>query len=236
MELIVKNSVEEISQEVASKIINVVQHKPNAVLGLATGSSPLLAYQDVVAMSKSLDVSFRNIQTFNLDEYIGNVDEKMTYRYFMNENLFKRLDININSTHFPSPESPEKYDELIRQSGGIDLQILGVGQNGHIAFNEPYTDFQSSTHIVTLDSKTRADNARFFPSLDAVPTQAISMGLQTIIKSKKIIVLVIGDNKVSALKKLLCHETDLSFPASILNNHPNVVVYTTYDLYKKAIS
>ncbi len=236
MDVIVKTNEDDIAQEVASKILGVVRKKPNAILGLATGSSPLATYRHLAQLHEATGVSFKEVSTFNLDEYLGHVDEQRTYRFFMRENLFKYLDLSADNIHFPSAEKPELYDALIDQDGGIDLQLLGVGQNGHIAFNEPHTAFNSTTHIVTLDEKTRQDNARFFKSIDEVPTQAISMGLQTIMKAKKIIVLVMGDNKVDALKRLLHQQNDPAFPASVLNAHPNVTLYTTYDLFKKAIS
>ncbi|MFA6852065.1 MAG: 6-phosphogluconolactonase [Bacilli bacterium] len=140
----------------------------------------------------------------------------------------------INSSIITNEELLEKYDDEIDKAGGIDIQLLGIGSNGHIAFNEPFTPFDSKTHIVKLDDKTRNDNARFFSNIDEVPTHAITMGISTIMKAKEIILVILGDSKVSALKQLLCLEPDESFPASVLSKHPNIKVYTTMDLFKKA--
>jgi glucosamine-6-phosphate deaminase len=234
MELIIKNTANDIASDVARHIVRLVEHKPEAILGLATGSSPLDIYRKIIHFHRQKKISFAQVKTFNLDEYIGPVVEDQTYRYFMHENLFKHLDLDVKKTNFPDATLLEKYDEHIEQAGGIDIQILGIGSNGHIAFNEPFTPFDSKTHIVKLDEKTRKDNARFFASLNEVPTHAITMGLSTIMKAKEIVLIILGDAKVTALKQLFCMEADETFPASVLSSHPNVKVYTTMDLFKKA--
>ncbi|MFA7125992.1 MAG: glucosamine-6-phosphate deaminase [Bacilli bacterium] len=234
MEIIIKNQTKDIAIEVAKHIIEIVEQNPKSVLGLATGSTPLDIYRNISKLASVLKVSFANVTTFNLDEYLGPVAVEQSYRYFMHENFFKFLDVDLINTKFPNEELLEKYDDEIDKAGGIDIQLLGIGSNGHIAFNEPFTPFDSKTHIVKLDDKTRNDNARFFSNIDEVPTHAITMGISTIMKAKEIILVILGDSKVSALKQLLCLEPDESFPASVLSKHPNIKVYTTMDLFKKA--
>lgn len=224
MKLVIKNK-EEIAKSVAQIIVDEVKNNPKCVLGLATGSTPLDTYKKVIEISKLDKVSFKEVTTFNLDEYVG-LDEKndQSYRYFMNENLFKHLDFNRLNHHFPLIDNYEKYDDLILQHGGIDIQILGIGSNGHIAFNEPGTSFESLTHITKLASSTIKDNSRFFNSIDDVPKEAITMGLKSIIQARKIILIATGKNKREAVKKLLSGEIDISCPATILNTSLNEVL------------
>lgn len=235
MEIIIKNSISEIGETIAKEIAHHINLNPKTILGLATGSSPVEVYQALIKLNKANVVSFKDVKSFNLDEYLGEVDFDKTYRFFMNEELFKHIDINLSNTHFPSIHLLDKYDEAIEEAGGIDIQLLGIGQNGHIAFNEPGTAFYSKTHVVTLAEKTRQDNSRFFESLDKVPTHAVTMGLSTIMKAKEIIMIVYGDNKVETLKTLMSTKEDEHFPASILVSHPNVKIFTTLDLYNRAI-
>ncbi len=218
MELYVLRSKEEIGLEVARRIVERVKENPNIVLGLATGSTPLPTYKAIVKYSLSENVSYKNVTTFNLDEYVG-LDENnnQSYRFFMNDNLFKYLDFGTTSHHFPSLENISSYDEEIEKYGGIDIQILGIGSNGHIAFNEPFTDIKEKTHVVKLSENTIKDNSRFFNSIDEVPTKAITMGLETILKSKEIILIATGKNKSVAVKKMLEGTYDPSCPASSLN-------------------
>lgn len=234
MELIVKESQLEIGISIAKEMVKKIKKNPHTILGLATGSSPLAVYRELINQYQKGQVSFKDVITFNLDEYLGEIPEEKSYRFFMYNEFFKHVDINLENTHFPSQSSLDQYDQIIKNAGGIDIQLLGIGQNGHIAFNEPGTSFESKTHIVTLDEKTRIDNSRFFESLEKVPTQAITMGLDTIMNAKEIIMIVLGDNKVQTLKALFGKEKDEDFPASILSTHPNVKVYTTLDLFKKA--
>lgn len=218
MELYVLRSKEEIGLEIGRRIVEKVKENPNIILGLATGSSPLPTYEAIVKYSINEKVSYKNVKTFNLDEYVG-LDEnnKQSYRYFMNENLFKYLDFNKDSHHFPSIENMSNYDEEIKNSGGIDIQLLGIGSNGHIAFNEPFTSIEERTHIVSLSENTIKDNSRFFNSIDEVPTKAITMGLKTILESKEIYLIATGKNKSKAIKKMLEGKYDPSCPASCLN-------------------
>lgn len=222
---------EDMSEKSAEAIIERVKAKPTITLGLATGSTPIGTYQNIIKDHKENNTSYQDVTTFNLDEYIGfSSMHPQSYRYFMNEQLFKHLDIKKENTHIPHGDRDDMYEEcvdyeaLIRKNGGIDLQILGLGSNGHIGFNEPGTSFKSRTHVVNLASSTRVANARFFNSMDEVPTQAITMGIETIMESKEIILLVSGEKKREALEKLLHGDVHENFPASILRKHPNFLI------------
>lgn len=223
--------------KVASEIIiKQVQQKPNAVLGLATGGTPIGTYRYLVEDYQKNQTSYHKIHTINLDEYIGlNHEDSRSYSYYMNDHLFQ--DINIppeqtilpNATNSDCQKESEKYEERIESLGGIDLQILGLGENGHIGFNEPGTSFASKTRVVKLTESTRNANARYFQSIDEVPTYAISMGIATIMKSKEIILLVSGKNKATILTQLLTSNITEELPASILKTHPNVTVIADKD-------
>ncbi len=231
MEVIIKKSKEEIGAEIAKRILDDIKENDHLVLGLATGSSPLPLYKSIVEQSKKENISFKNIKTFNLDEYYG-LDEKndQSYRYFMNENLFKYLDFKKDSHNFPLASNYEHYDELIDENGGIDIQILGIGENGHIAFNEPGTPLDSKTHITFLSENTIENNARFFKNIAEVPTKAITMGLSTILKSRKIYLIATGKNKASAINIMLKGEYEKYCPASALNlKNDNVFIYLDED-------
>ncbi len=222
MKVVICKNKDEIAKLVSNRILDLIKQKPNCVLGLATGSTPIETYKKIIEDGKNVD--FSNVITFNLDEYCGNKDFTQSYRYFMDTNLFNGININKDNTHFPDENNPEQYDKDILSKGGIDLQILGIGANGHIGFNEPYTDFTSITHITKLTEKTIKDNSRFFKCIEDVPTSAVSMGISTIMKSKEIILIATGDNKKDAIKKAL-EGIDVSCPASALNNHDNVTFY-----------
>jgi len=232
MELIIKENKNEIGIEIAKIIINEVRLNPRCVLGLATGSSPLPIYENLIKFSKEENIDFSEVTTFNLDEYLGiNKEDKNSYRYFMYENLFKYLNIKKENINFPSEENYLIYDDLILSKGGIDIQLLGIGANGHIAFNEPYTNKDSKTHIVNLTKKTIEDNSRFFDSIDLVPKKAITMGLNTISKSKKVILIATGKNKSEAIKKVLEEKYIESIPASLLNEIDNSFIYLDKECY-----
>lgn len=226
------DSAEEIAKIVSDRIISLVKEKPDCILGLATGSTPLQTYQKVIEKAKKQNVSFLKVRTFNLDEYLDNPIKEQSYRYFMDENLFDKIDIKKENTHFPPFENPAAYDEEILSCGGIDLQILGIGRDGHIAFNEPGTPFDSMTHIASLDEKTIKDNSRFFESIDQVPKKAVTMGLATIMKAKEIILIATGKNKAEAIYKMT-QGLDTKTPASILNKHNNTTVYIDNDIRKE---
>lgn len=202
----VKNS-EEAGLRASTIISNRIKNNPSIVLGLATGSSPLPTYANLISKHRKGKLSFANVTTFNLDEYRGlNGDHPQSYRFFMNNNLFKEIDINLEKTFVPdglNPSEAANYDNLIAEAGGIDLQLLGLGLNGHIGFNEPGTSFESLTHIVGLTDSTIEANARFFESKEDVPTQAISMGLKSIMNAKEIILIATGTNKAVAVSQLV---------------------------------
>ena len=231
----------EIEKEIANVFIEKVKENPNCVLGLATGSSPLGIYKNLIEACKNGEVSFKNVKTFNLDEYIGlDGNHDQSYRYFMNHNLFNHIDINKVNTHVPSGFVPSDeiaalYDEAIKAAGGIDIQLLGLGSDGHIAFNEPGTPFDSLTHIAELTEQTITDNARFFASIEDVPTKACTMGLQSIMNAKKIVLIALGKNKVEAVRKLIHGEIDINWPCTILKNHPDVTIYVDSDLKVAAV-
>ena len=234
-------SKEKMNAEIAQLFINTVKEKPNAILGLATGSSPLGVYHNIIEAYKAGEVSFKEVKTFNLDEYVGlDGTHEQSYRYFMNHNLFDHIDIDKENTHVPCgtgdyEELAKEYDQQIEQAGGIDLQILGIGSDGHIAFNEPGTPFSSLTHVAELAESTIQDNSRFFNSIEEVPTKAVTMGLASIMKAKKIVLIATGANKADAIRGLLLGLITEKLPCSILRNHPDVTIYVDRDAYSKVI-
>lgn len=234
MKFVVCKTPEEIGEKIAKEMIELIQDKPNAILGLATGSSPIPTYKHLIEAYAKREVSFREVSSFNLDEYINPPFEEATYRYFMKDNLFSHVDIDLKNTHFPSKENMKEYDEEIVKAGGVDFQILGIGRDGHIGFNEPNTPFDSKTHIAELDESTRVANARFFHSLEETPTEAITMGLSTIMQARHIVMIVSDLSKVDALKALLKGEEDLMWPATVLVNHPSVEIFVTEEVFDAA--
>ncbi|CDQ38991.1 MULTISPECIES: glucosamine-6-phosphate deaminase [Virgibacillus] len=229
MELLKVSNYDEMSERACSFIIEKINHTSLPVLGLATGSTPEGLYQHLIRSYQNDEASFNHVHTFNLDEYVGLPKaDKNSYDYYMNEKLFKHIGIPREQTHLPNGNAPDlkqeasDYESLIQQTGNVDIQILGLGLNGHIGFNEPGTPFSSRTHVVDLDDSTREANARFFSSINEVPEQAITMGIETIMESNEIILLVSGESKAAALARLMDGEVSEDFPASILNRHPNV--------------
>lgn len=220
-----------LSEEAFQVMKEVVTSKERPVLGLATGSSPIGLYQNMIKDHKENGTSYKNVVTFNLDEYVGlKKNHSQTYYTFMNENLFSGLDINQDNVHIPVGDSSdlkkecEVYEQAMKDYQ-VDIQLLGIGSNGHIGFNEPGTSFDSLTHIVTLKEKTREDNARFFiPLNEEVPTQAITMGIATIMKSKKVLMVASGEGKADAVARMINGPISEDLPASVLQNHPDVVV------------
>lgn len=230
---------ERMNAEIAKIFIDTIKEKPNCILGLATGSSPLGVYSLLIEAYKNNEISFKDVKTFNLDEYVG-LDETsdQSYRYFMNHNLFDHIDINKGNTHVPSgtgdfEKSAEEYDAMIEEAGGIDLQILGIGSDGHIAFNEPGTPFGSLTHVAELAQSTIEDNSRFFNSIEEVPTKAVTMGLASIMKAKKIVLIATGENKAEAIQGLLQGLITENLPCSVLRHHPDVTIYVDKAAYSK---
>lgn len=231
MKVIEVKNYAEMSKKAGELIVSRINTLENPVLGLATGSTPEGLYQHLIETYKQGNVSFENITTFNLDEYVGlEQNDPQSYYYFMNEKLFRHVDISMERVHIPNGSAADlekeclEYEQAIEAAGGIDFQVLGIGGNGHIGFNEPGTSFSSKTHVVELEESTIQANARFFNSIDEVPTKAISMGIETIMKSKEILLLISGEAKAEAAAKLLKGEVSEDFPASILNNHENVTV------------
>jgi glucosamine-6-phosphate deaminase len=231
MKIIEVKNYQEMSLAAAQYIINMLKNTPKLTLGLATGGTPQGVYQNLIEDYKKNGTSYAQVTSFNLDEYIGlSKDDPNSYYTYMYENLFKHINISLQQTNIPSGMNAnlqsecEEYENKIQQYGGIDLQLLGIGSNGHIGFNEPGTSFQSKTHVVDLTQSTREANARYFTSIEEVPTQAITMGIQSIFKSKEILLLASGKAKQDAMVKLLNGDVTESFPASILKQHPNATI------------
>ena len=217
MELIVLKK-EDIAREIAKEIVTLINRKNNACLGLATGSSPIGVYQELIKAYNNKFVSFKNVKTYN-------------------KNLFEHIDINKENIHIPDGLNSSKcigtYEQEIAKDGGIDFQILGIGSNGHIAFNEPGTSFSSHIHVVKLKESTIKDNSRFFESIDDVPTSAISMGLQSIMNAKRIVLIATGLNKAEAIFRLFTEDENENLPASILKSHPNCTIYADEEAASK---
>ncbi|MBQ4061596.1 MAG: glucosamine-6-phosphate deaminase [Christensenellaceae bacterium] len=230
---IIIDTPEKIAQMAAQHYVELLNKKPGAVLGYATGSTPLGLYAELAKLNSEGKLSFKNATTFNLDEYAGlEPTHDQSYRYFMNENLFTKIDIPLENTHVPSgidTASAGAYDEAIAAAGGIDLQLLGIGNNGHIGFNEPGTPFSSITHVVDLTESTRLANSRFFESIDEVPTQAVSMGIKTVMNAKSIILIALGKAKAEIIKATIQGDVTPDVPASVLQLHPDVVMYLDYE-------
>ncbi|MBP5791107.1 MAG: glucosamine-6-phosphate deaminase [Kiritimatiellae bacterium] len=242
MEIVICKTREEASKLAAKAIIDQVKAKPKSVLGLATGSTPVLMYKELGKAVKAKKVSFREVKSWNLDEYYGLAPtHDQSYRYFMNENLFKFIDINIKNTHVLNglAKDPVKeckaYEAAIKRAGGIDLQVLGIGSDGHIAFNEPGTSLASRTSVVYLTPSTIKDNARLFfkGKMDEVPTRALSMGVGTICEAKKIILLAFGEGKQDAVKGMVEGGVSQFCTASALQMHPDAWVYCDEAAAKK---
>ena len=236
MKVVVGNNVE-ISRLIAEEFIKQINEKPNSVLGLATGTSPLQVYANLVEANKVGRVSFKDVATFNLDEYIGlEGTHEQSYRYFMNTNLFDHIDIDKKRTHVLKGVGDyeayaKQYDDEIASFGGIDLQILGIGSDGHIAFNEPGTSFDSLTHVAELAESTIVDNSRLFNDISEVPTKAVTMGLKSIMNARKIVLIATGKNKAKAIKDLLLGEKTEDVPCSILQDHPDCTIYVDEAAY-----
>ena len=231
MNFIKVKTYDELSARAAAIICGQVALKPNCVLGLATGSSPLGAYAKIAEKYNAGEVDFSAVTSINLDEYVGlDGDHDQSYRYFMNNNLFKNINIDIENTHVPNgcatdvDSECKAYDALIESVGGIDLQLLGIGLDGHIGFNEPDTYFEKATHKVELDPSTIDANARFFASRDDVPTTAITMGMGGIMSAKKVLLIANGKGKKDIVEKAFFGPITPAVPASILQLHPDLTV------------
>ena len=221
----------DMSRKAANIISAQIIMKPNCVLGLATGSTPVGAYKQLIEWYNKGDLDFSRVKTANLDEYKGLTrDNDQSYYNFMKQNLFMHVNIDVTNTHIPdgmeadTEKEAARYEEILRNLGGIDLQILGLGHNGHIGFNEPSDIFPKDTHIVDLQESTIEANKRFFESADQVPRQAYTMGIGTIIRAKKILLMVSGEDKAEILYNALCGPVTPKVPASILQLHPDVII------------
>ena len=231
MNILIYDTQEQVNKVGATIIANIVLTKPDAILGLATGGTPVGIYKELVEKNKQGLVSFANVSSYNLDEYVGiDGEHDQSYRYFMNENLFNHIDINKANTHVPNGKAEDveaecvRYDAEIEAAGQVDIQLLGLGHNGHIGFNEPDESQKAGTHVVELAQETRQANARYFASIDEVPTHAITMGVGTILKAKKVLLVVKGEDKADIVKQALQGPITTQCPASLLQLHPNLTV------------
>ncbi len=229
--LIVAEDYDQLSQKAAQLVANQLSQKPASVIGFATGSTPLGLYRELITMYQSKKVSFDQMISFNLDEYIGlSRNHPQSYYRFMWDNLFSHIGMDEKRIHFPpgifhdQQTICHQYEEQIAQTGGIDLQILGIGVNGHIGFNEPDEVFTLPTHIVELADETIQANSRFFDNEAEVPKRAITMGIRSIMQAKSILLLANGENKAEAIQKMFTDKADPRIPASILQLHTNVTL------------
>ncbi len=232
MEVIIKETYEEMSRAAAHEVARLLNTKPNAVLGMATGSTPLGLYQELVRLHREEGLDFSQVTTFNLDEYVGlPPDHPQSYHYFMHENFFKHVNVPQQNIYIPSGNTSNYrafcgwYEQRIEECGGIDLQILGIGSDGHVAFNEPGSSLTSRTRLKTLAKQTIDDNARFFDKAEDVPIYAITMGVGTILEARELILLANGDNKAWAVGAAIEGPVTGMVTASALQMHPYAKVY-----------
>ncbi|MCQ2770722.1 MAG: glucosamine-6-phosphate deaminase [Clostridia bacterium] len=240
MKTIVCKDYDEMSKKAAQIVKELIINKEDSVLGLATGSSPVGMYKCLIEDYKAGVISFKNIKTINLDEYYPiDPTHNQSYRYFMNENLFDHVDICKSNTYVPDGLAKDvdkfcdEYEALYDKLGGADIQILGIGRNGHIGFNEPSNELIDKTHLTDLKEDTIKANARFFDSINDVPTKAITMGIGTIMKAKKIIVVANGENKADAVYNMLKGQVTGMCPASMLQKHQDATLICDELAYSK---
>lgn len=239
MRIIIANNKDEFKNFAFNEVYKVIKNNPSATLGLATGSTPLPLYAEMINDHVAHGTSYKNVTTFNLDEYVGLPStHKESYINFMTRNLFSKIDVDMKNVNIPCgtaenvDEECRRYSALLKNAV-IDIQVLGIGANGHIAFNEPGTPFDSTTHRVWLTEKTILDNSRFFNSIDEVPKSAITMGIGEIMRAKKILMLANGKNKADAVFNMIAGKVDESCPASVLQMHPSVTVILDKDSASK---
>jgi glucosamine-6-phosphate deaminase len=233
MELILKETSESASKAAARLVARLIREKPGAVLGLATGSTPLMLYRELIRIHQEEGLDFSGVTTFNLDEYIGLPKEHdQSYGYYMRKHLFSQINISPENIHIPDgmtedvPAACAAYEDAIREAGGIDLQVLGIGTDGHVGFNEPTSSFASRTRIKTLTPQTLKDNARFFDGDESkVPHHCITMGIGTIMDARCTLMLAFGDPKAEAIAAMVEGPVTASVPASILQHHPRAKVF-----------
>ncbi|MDB8794712.1 glucosamine-6-phosphate deaminase [Romboutsia sp. 1001216sp1] len=240
MRILVCKDYNEMSKKAAQMIASQLTLKPDSVLGLATGSTPIGMYKELVSMYEEGLIDFSEVKTFNLDEYFElPKSNEQSYDYFMRENLFNHINIKEENIHIPNgmTDNIEKecknYDEAIKEAGGVDIQVLGIGHNAHIGFNEPTINFERGTHLVNLKESTIEANARFFDSIDEVPKKAITMGTGSIFKSKKIMLLASGEGKAEAIYNTVYGKVLPEVPASILQFHNDIVLILDKDSASK---
>ena len=231
MELVRAKDYNDMSRKAANVISAQVILKPNSVLGLATGDTPKGTYLQLAEWQKKGDCSFAKASSYNLDEYVGlTPDHPQSYHYFMRKNFFDLVDIDLANTHVPDGAADDveqacvDYDRIVAEAGYPDLQLLGIGRNGHIGFNEPDDHFARGTHVVDLTESTIEANSRLFDSVDEVPRQAVSMGIQTIMYARRILILASGEDKAKAVRDMVYGLITPQVPASILQLHPNCTV------------
>ncbi|WP_312813171.1 glucosamine-6-phosphate deaminase [Sedimentibacter sp.] len=231
MEVIIKNNYQEVSEAAAEYLLNAVKSKPNAVLGLPTGSSPIGMYKILISEYKNNNVSFENVKTFNLDEYMGlDRNNDHSYYYFMNENLYSHVNLKPENINIPDGMAKDinqeaiRYENKLKTEGPMDIMFLGIGNNGHIGFNEPDEYFEPFTHEVKLTQDTIEANARFFEKIEDVPTKAITMGVKTISSARKIVLIAAGSAKATAIAKTVNGKITTKVPASILQMHDDVTI------------
>ena len=239
MRLIVTKNYEEMSKVAAKEMAEDIKRNPEIVLGLATGGTPVGMYKELIRMYNEGELDFSKVTSIHLDEYVGlSGDHDQSYRYFMNTNLFNHINIDKNNTFVPNglAENVEEecmaYDSRIQDMGGIDLQLLGLGANGHIGFNEPGEALSVGTHLTDLKESTIEANARFFDSIDDVPRKAITMGLGGIMKAKKIMVIASGEGKAEVVKAMMSGKITTEIPATMLQMHRDVILIVDEDAAK----
>lgn len=237
MKVLKVNNNEELSLKAMEMVIDVLHSYETPVFGLATGSTPKKMYKYLVEQYNKKAISFANAISFNLDEYVGLAPtDTFSYRYYMEKHLFGKVNMKEEHVYIPNglaedlTSECEKFEEQIKKVGPIHLQILGVGLNGHIGFNEPGTSFTSRTHVAKLEESTRQVNSRFFNSIDEVPKEALTMGIGTIMEAEQIVLLVQGDHKAEILKEIIYGDVTENVPASVLQTHPNALVITDIDV------
>ncbi|QRG66508.1 glucosamine-6-phosphate deaminase [Brevibacillus choshinensis] len=231
MKLVITKDYDDLSKQAARLIADEVKQRPDTVLGLATGGTPVGMYRELIAIHQKEGVDFSQASSFNLDEYVGlSGQHPQSYRAYMDENLFDHINLPREKTNVPHGDAADlgaeckRYEQAIAAAGGIDIQVLGIGNNGHIGFNEPGSAKDTTTRVVQLTSSTIEANARYFDTIEEVPTQAISMGIRTILSAKKIVLLASGKAKAEAVQHMLEGEMTSDVPASLLQQHPDVTV------------
>jgi len=240
MRIIIVDSKEEMGKKAASLVSSQIILKPDSVLGLATGGTPLGMYKELINLYNEKEIDFKLVKTFNLDEYVGiGKENDQSYHYYMMNNLFEFINIPEENINIPDGSAKDieeeclRYESAIKQAGGIDIQVLGIGTNGHIGFNEPDVNFEAQTHLVKLEESTIQANSIYFKTIDEVPTTAVSMGIKTIMNSRKIVLLANGLSKADAIYGLVNGKINPNLQASILQLHPDVTLILDKDAASK---